>query len=117
MDLTLRSGASLAQVVALARQEREQQAALGLNQAALDEAARQGLALGEFEESEEEGLGVLEEFYPESDTDGDGAGASPQRVKDASGPISLRSKLNRRHEALAARVPATGDPGAAHVAA
>lgn len=117
VDLTLRAGSNLAQVVALARQEREQQAALGLNQAALDEAARQGLALGEFEESEEEGIGVVEEFYPESDTDGDGAGASPQRTKDASGPISLRSKLNRRQEAMAARVPATGDPGAGHAAA
>ena len=117
VDLTPRAGSSLAQVVTLARQEREQQAALGLDQAALDEAARQGLALGEFEESEEEGVGVLEEFYPESDTDGDGAGASPQRAKDTSGPISLRSKLNRRQEALAARVPATADPGAAHAAA
>ena len=117
VDLTLRAGSSLAQVVALARQERVQQAALGLDQAALDEAARQGLALGEFEESGEEGIGVVEEFYPESDTDGDGAGASPQRAKDASGPTSLRSKLNRRQEALAARVPATGDPGAAHAAA
>ncbi|KQB55736.1 hydrolase or metal-binding protein, partial [Acidovorax sp. SD340] len=117
VDLTLRAGSSLGQVVALARQERVQQAALGLDQAALDEAARQGLALGEFEESEEEGLGVLEEFYPESDTDGDGAGASPKRAKDTSGPISLCSKLNRRQEALAARVPATADPGAAHAAA
>lgn len=117
VDLTLRSGASLAQVVALARQEREQQAALGLNQAALDEVARQGLALGEFEESEEEGVGVLEEFYPESDTDDDGAGAQPQRAKDTSGPISLRSKLDRRQEAMAARVPASGDPGAVHAAA
>src|SRR3989338_6545175 len=35
VDLTLRAGSSLGQVVALARQEREQQAALGLEQAAL----------------------------------------------------------------------------------
>ena len=80
----------MAHVEALARQEREQQAALGLDQAALDEAARQGLALGEFEESEEEGVGVLEEFYPMSDTDGDGTGAAPQRAKNTSGPTSLR---------------------------
>lgn len=117
VDLTLRAGASLSQVVALARQEREQQAALGLNQAALDEAARQGLALGEFEESEEEGVGVVEEFYPESDTDNDGAGTTPQPAKDTSGPISLRSKLNRRQEALAARATETGDLGASHAAA
>ena len=117
VDLVLRTGSSLAQVVALARQEREQQAALGRNQAALDEAARQGLALGEFEESEEEGVGVVEEFYPESDADGDGAGASPQPTKDTSGPISLRCKLHRKQEALGARVTATGDPGTSHATA
>ncbi len=117
VDLTLRGGSTLPLVIARARQEREQQAALGLNQAALDEAARQGLALGEFEESEEEGLGVVEEFYPDSDADDDGVGGSPPAVKDAPGTISLRSKLNRRREALAARATATGDPGAAHATA
>ena len=119
VDLTLRGGSALSQVIARARQEREQQVAMGLNQEALDEAARQGLALGEFEESEEEGLGVVEEFYPESDGDGggDGVGGSPPAVKDAHGPTSLRSKLNRRQEALAARATATGDPGAAHARA
>jgi hypothetical protein len=111
VDLTLRSGASLAQVVALARQEREQQAALGLDQAALDEAARQGLALGEFEESEEEGVEVVEEFYPDSDTDGDGAAAQ------APAPISLRGKLHRKQEALGVRANATGDPGVSHAGA
>ena len=117
VDLVLRTGCSLAQVVALARQEREQQAALGLDQAALDEAARQGLALGEFEESEEEGVGVVEEFYPDTDAEGsgDGAGALPQPTKGTSGPISLRSKLHRKQEALGAR--ATGDPGTSHATA
>ena len=124
VDLTLRAGASLAQVVALARQEREQQAALGLNQAALDEAARQGLALGEFEESEEEGVGVVEEFFPETggvdgEPAGDGSTLAPPAPKAHSRPqpVSLRSKLDRRHESLGARANATGDPGASRVAA
>ena len=111
VDLTLRAGSNLAQVVALARQEREQQAALGLDQAALDEAARQGLALGEFEESEEEGVEVVEEFYPDSDTDGDSGAAQ------APAPISLRGKLHRKQEALGMRANATGDPGASHAVA
>lgn len=113
VDLTLRAGTSLAQVVALARQEREQQAALGLDQAALDEAARQGLALGEFEESEEEGAGIVEEFYPETMADGD------EGVERAPEPISLRGKLHRRQEAMVSRatVTATGDPGASHASA
>lgn len=119
VDLTLRPGASLPQVVALVRREREQQAALGLNQAALDEAARQGLALGEFEESEEEAAGVVEEFYPDSDDSNqrESAGASRKSAEDTSSGASLRSKLNRRQEALAVRAMATGDPGASHAVA
>ena len=96
--------------MALARKEREQQAALGLDQAALDEAARQGLALGEFEESEEEGVEVVEEFYPDSDTDGNRGGGAAQ----APAPISLRGKLHRKQEALGVRATATGDPGVSH---
>lgn len=118
VDLTLRSGSSLAQVVALARQERVQQAALGLDQAALDEAARQGLALGEFEESEEEGVEVVEEFYPEPGTEGahpgDGDDLGTRRARAPSPPISLRGKLHRKQEALGVRAAATGDPGASH---
>ena len=113
MDLTLRAGSSLAQVVALTRQEREQQAALGLDQVALDEAARQGLALGEFEESEEEGVGVVEEFYPDSDAEGDREGGAEL----APAPISLRGKLHRKQEALGVRAIATGDPGVSHAGA
>lgn len=111
VDLTLRAGSSLVQVVALARQDREQQAALGLDQAALDEAARQGLALGEFEESEEESVEVVEEFYPDADTDGDGG------AEQAPAPISLRGKLHRKQEALGVLASATGDPGVSHAGA
>lgn len=123
VDLTLRAGSSLAQVVALARKEREQQAAQGLDQAALDEAARQGLALGEFEESEEEGVGVVEEFYPEPGMEGEHAGAGDvdgsesRRTREPSPPISLRGKLHRKQEALGARATATGDPGVSHAVA
>jgi hypothetical protein len=37
----------------------------GFDQAALDEAARQGFAAGAFEESEEDGVAVVQEFYPD----------------------------------------------------
>ena len=82
VDLTTRPGTSLTQAVALTRKEREQQFALGFDQAALDEAARQGLALGEFEESEEEGVDVVQEFYPD---EGDGCSTGP-RPENASLP-------------------------------
>lgn len=110
VDLTLRSGHSLAQVVALARQEREQHSALGLDQAALDEAARQGLALGEFEESSEEvaGAGVMEEFFAEPEGH-ESSGPSSERAKVAA-PQTLRTKLARK-------LQATADPGGAHAGA
>lgn len=42
-------------------------AAAGLSQATLDEAAGQGFAMGAFEDSEEDGAAIAEEFYPEED--------------------------------------------------
>ena len=64
VDLTLRSDCTLAEAVATARTDHEARQAAGLDQVALDEAARAGFALGEFEESEEDGAAVVEEFYP-----------------------------------------------------
>jgi hypothetical protein len=93
VDLTLRPGASLTQAVAMVRKEREQQAAMGFDQAALDEAARQGLALGEFEESPEEGAAVVEEFYSvefESDV------PAVRPVAEPKAPLA--SKLKRKLE-------------------
>ena len=64
VDLTLRQGCSLSDAIQAARALRQEQEAVGLDQAALDDAARTGFALGEFEDSEEDGAAVLEEFYP-----------------------------------------------------
>lgn len=46
-----------------------------MDQAALEDTARSGLALGEFEESEEDGAAVVEEFYPVEGNSLDGGGA------------------------------------------
>ena len=79
VDLTLRAEATLAQAIASARTEWEARKAAGMDQAALDEAARAGFALGEFEESEEDGAAVVEEFYPDAeDSSGDGLDQAPQ---------------------------------------
>ncbi len=67
VDLTPRPGKQLSEVIAQARETRAHMLNVGIDQQALDEAARQGLALGAFEESEEEGEAVVEEFYPDSD--------------------------------------------------
>lgn len=93
VDLTLRPGVSLTQAVAMVRKEREQQAAMGFDQAALDEAARQGLALGEFEEFPEEGAAVVEEFYA-VEFESDVPAARP--VAEPGAPLA--SKLKRKLE-------------------
>lgn len=53
---------TLPAVIASARAESDERRVLGFDQAALEEAEKQGLAAGIFEESEEEGAAVIEEF-------------------------------------------------------
>jgi hypothetical protein len=65
VDLTIRSGMTMAEAISSAKAERENRKDTGFDQAALDEAARQGFAAGAFEESEEDGAAVVEEFYPD----------------------------------------------------
>lgn len=79
VDLTVREGMTLQEAVTAARVKCEARRAAGFDQAALDAAAREGLAQGAFEESEEEGAAVVEEFYPQDSGDvrpdpADGAG-------------------------------------------
>lgn len=63
---------------------------LGFDQAALDTAARQGFAEGAFEESEEEGASIVEEFYPENSDDGSAA------IPIVTGPkLGLAAKLDQ----------------------
>ena len=70
VDLTVRTGMTMVEAISSAREQSEMRLAAGFNQVALDEAARQGFANGVFDESEEEGAAVVEEFYPENSDDG-----------------------------------------------
>jgi hypothetical protein len=65
VDLVVRAGTSLEQAIEEARELDRRRQASGFDQAALDEAARQGFANGAFEELEEDVPAVVEEFYPE----------------------------------------------------
>lgn len=65
VDLTVRSGMTMSEAITTAKLQSAERHGLGFDQAALDAAARQGFADGAFEESEEEGAAVVEEFYPE----------------------------------------------------
>lgn len=57
---------SLHEAVEQARTERTMQTELGVDQAALDEAARRGFAMGAFEDVEDDGLPIIEEFFQEA---------------------------------------------------
>ncbi|MGS0999007.1 recombination directionality factor [Rhodanobacter sp. UC4451_H18] len=85
VDMVVRSGMTLEQAIAQARELKEQRLSSGFNQSALDDAARKGFANGTFEEMEEDVPAVVEEFYPP---------AIPQRP-DAAEPKTdtLRNRL------------------------
>ena len=99
VDLTVRAGMSLADAIGKARTESESRRSSGFDQGALDEAARQGFAAGAFEESEEEGGPVVEEFFPDDFDHGQAAGSARSEAKP-----DLADKLNRK----AASVQRTG---------
>ena len=65
VDLVLREGMSLLEVCPKVKEEAAKAEAAGLDFAALEESARQGLSNGAFEESEEDQPEVLAEFFPE----------------------------------------------------
>ena len=66
VDLVVRDGLSLNDAIQQAKSEYDARQQAGFNQRALDDVARKGFTAGAFEESEDEGLSVVEEFYPES---------------------------------------------------
>lgn len=102
VDLTVRTGMTMAQAMAAAKAEREVRQNAGFDQAALDEAARLGFAAGAFEESEEEGAAVVDEFYPDAFDRQDSAtpqeGVRPERANQPPNGIKpgLADKLNKK---------------------
>lgn len=112
VDLTVKTGVTMSEAIANAKAECELRKNSGFDQVALDEAARRGFAAGAFEESEEDGAAVVEEFYPdEFDTDADGAFGNADgggSVASASGDSpatnrpkpGLADKLNRKAELM-----------------
>ena len=67
VDLTLREGISLNDAITQAKQIDEQSKQAGFYQEAVDHIARRGFANARFETDLEEGLDVLEEYYPEQE--------------------------------------------------
>jgi hypothetical protein len=89
VDLVVRSGLTLEQAIAQARELDEQRRASGFDQVALDEAAQKGLGNGAFEELEEDVPAVVEEFFPQT-------GAMDSDVPSRGLSANLRGKLEAK---------------------
>lgn len=89
VDLTLRAGMSLAEGVRHAREAWQSRHSSGVDQAALDQAARDGAAKGAFEESAEEAIAIVEEFFPEDE----GSSGEPAAGHIGSGKPGIAEKL------------------------
>lgn len=99
-DLTLRDGDSLTEAVCFARAEAIRQGEAGIETDQLEEAARQALANGSFEESEDEAPAIVEEFYPEEETGEDRAGVrEPARTEQRPAKLTERLGANKMQQA------------------
>ncbi|WP_366914999.1 hypothetical protein [Polaromonas sp.] len=96
VDLTVQSGMTLAEAIAGARAEDGHRKGAGFDQVALEDAARQGFANGAFEESEEEGADLVDEFYPAGEGD-PAAAKSAATVKT----MRLQDKLGQKAAEMA----------------
>ncbi|WP_240464724.1 hydrolase or metal-binding protein [Modicisalibacter sp. 'Wilcox'] len=96
VDITLREGWTLEDTLSEAQRLDQEREATGFDQKALDRAAKAGFANGAFEDSAEESIDVVEEFYPdltatEKTAHRDGQGSSGQ-------PVTLADKLQARSQ-------------------
>ena len=96
VDLTVRSGVSVEEALTEAKRLEMDRQEAGFDQLALEAAARLGFSNGAFEESEEEGDSVVEEFYPEGDGALEGVEATSPVPTETAAKSSLVSKLNDR---------------------
>lgn len=99
VDLTLRAGVSLAEGVRQAKAEWEARRSSGVDQVALDQAAREGAALGAFEESAEEAVAIVEEFFPEEESGGVMGAGQTGTVKPGLADM-LAGKLVEKRDAI-----------------
>lgn len=94
VDLGIRSGSTLEDVITEARELDMRRKSAGFDQAALDVAARLGFSNGAFEDSPEEAAAAVEEFYPDAGTD-ESKPADIEKTDPINSP-TLRDKLERK---------------------
>ena len=99
VDLVVRVGLSIEEAVKQAKELNEQRRANGFDQAALDNAAWLGFEAGVFEDGEEDGVSVVEEFFPVSDSSQAETKTETKPVALPAGRPGLKAKLEARHVA------------------
>lgn len=111
VDLTVRTGMTMTEAIASAKADDEQRKASGFDQVALDEAAKQGFANGAFEESEEEGATVVEEFFPDYENGSNGNTDDTTAVASvATGKKQgLADKLNHKAALIGSKAAGNGN--------
>ncbi|WAR44585.1 recombination directionality factor [Methylomonas rapida] len=77
VDITLRGHQSIEEALAEAKRLDDERQASGFDQAALDQAARLGFANGAFEDNEDDGSAVVEEFFPVEPTEPSATQSTP----------------------------------------
>ena len=88
VDLTLREGTHFQDAIQIAKEIDQQSKALGFNQNALDQMARQGFSNARFEVNSEEELDLIEEFYMDEKSEAD-----QQSAKHAQAEVKAKAKL------------------------
>lgn len=92
VDLTIRTGMTIAESITKARALADDRKTAGFDQSALDEAARLGFDNGAFEDSEEEGSAVVEEFFSDE--------ALNDNSVNLENKVDLAAKLGKKVEQL-----------------
>lgn len=100
VDLTVRSGVAIEDALSEAREIEARRLAAGFDQQALEQAAREALANGAFEDSEDEGAEVVEEFFTQEPPEQREA-ANAERAVPGSRPLidKLGEKMGQREQA------------------
>ena len=100
-DLTVRDGMTIEEAMQEAKSLNAKRVEAGLDQQALDDAARIGFENSAFEDDEEETPAILEEFYPTEDAERQSlANRTTQKLQQT----GLRDKLTQRAEASVQQV-------------
>jgi hypothetical protein len=108
VDITVRSALSMKETLAQARQIDAEREESGFDQNALDHAARLGLSNGTFEDDQDEGGAVIEEFFPveggNEATEENVTFPVPKMTTGTTNETSLASRLEAKAQMLSNEV-------------